>query len=157
MIVLVPPTVSRVDLFNPVLTRLCDLLRKHNKATEPRIRLRIALHAGEVLRGPCGWISTDLNTACRLVNGAPLYRELLHNPQTDLVLVVSDTIHQAVCGTATAASIHPSTRRCMYESKKWTREHGLSVHFKRLPDNHTSTGSGNTPSPLGYRYLAAGR
>jgi class 3 adenylate cyclase len=96
MIVLVPPTVSKVDLFCPVLARLCDLLRKHNNATEPRIRLRVALHAGEVLRGPCGWVGTDLNTACRMVNGAPLYRELLRNPRSDLVLIVSDTVHQAV-------------------------------------------------------------
>lgn len=96
MIVLVPPTVSKADLFDPVLTRLCDLLRKHNNAAGPRIRLRVALHAGEVLRGPYGWVSTDLNTACRLVNGAPLYRELLRRPQTDLILVVSDTVHQAV-------------------------------------------------------------
>lgn len=96
MIVLVPPTVSKVDLFDPVLARLCDLLRKYNNATKPRIRLRVALHAGEVLRGPCGWVGTDLNTACRMVNGAPLYRELLRCPQSDLVLVISDTVHQAV-------------------------------------------------------------
>lgn len=96
MIVLIPPTVSKAELFRPVLARLCDLLRKHNNAREPRIRLRVALHAGEVLRGPCGWVGTDLNTACRMVNGAPLYSELMRNPRSDLVLIISDAVHQAV-------------------------------------------------------------
>ena len=96
MIILIPPTVSKADLFCPVLTRLCELLRKHNNAHEPRVRLRVALHAGEVLRGPCGWVGTDLNTACRMVNGAPLYCELTRSPQSNLVLIVSDAVHQAV-------------------------------------------------------------
>jgi class 3 adenylate cyclase len=96
MIILVPPRVSKVDLFDAVLSRLRPLLRRHNTTSSPCIRLRVALHAGEVLRSPVGWVGTDLNTACRLVNGDPLYRELSDRPGAELVLVVSDAMHQAV-------------------------------------------------------------
>ncbi|TWP46167.1 hypothetical protein FKR81_36890 [Lentzea tibetensis] len=96
MIVLIPPTVSKVDLFDPLIPRLAAALRDHNSTVEPRIRLRVAVHAGEVLHGRAGWVGTDLNLACRLVNSPPLYRELTCRPHADLALIVSDTIHQAV-------------------------------------------------------------
>lgn len=98
MIILVPASVSKVDVFDPVIPSLITALREHNSmaAQAPRIRLRVAVHAGEVLRGRFGWVGTDLNLTCRLVNGQPLYRELIRCPHADLVLVVSDVIHQAV-------------------------------------------------------------
>ena len=83
------PRVVALPVYDP------DSYRQEDRLV-PRIRLRVALHAGEVLRGPCGWVGTDLNTACRMVNGSPLYRELMRNPQSDLVLIVSDAVHQAV-------------------------------------------------------------
>ncbi|MGH3757390.1 hypothetical protein [Actinophytocola sp.] len=98
MIMLVPAAVSKVDIFDPVVPSLCAALREHNSTTgrAPRIRLRVAVHAGEVLRGRFGWVGTDLNLTCRLVNSQPLYRELVRRPHADLVLVVSDMIHQTV-------------------------------------------------------------
>lgn len=97
MIMLVPATVSKVDIFDPVVPSLSAALREYNATTgqAPRIRLRVAVHAGEVLRGRFGWVGTDLNHTCRLVNSQPLYRELTRS-HADMVLVVSDVIHQAV-------------------------------------------------------------
>lgn len=98
IIVLVPATVSKVDIFDPLVPALDAALREHNSMTgqAPRIRLRVAVHAGEVLRAPFGWVGTDLNLTCRLVNSQPLYRELIRRPHADLVLVVSDVVHQTV-------------------------------------------------------------
>lgn len=98
MIMLVPAAVSKVDIFDPVVPSLTAALREHNSTTAraARIRLRVAVHAGEVLRGRFGWIGTDLNLTCRLVSSQPLYRELMRRPHADLVLAVSDVIHQTV-------------------------------------------------------------
>ena len=96
MIILIPAAVSKVDIFDPVVTSLSAALREYNSMTAPQIRLRVAVHAGEVLRGRFGWVGTDLNLTCRLVDSQPLYRELTRYPQAHMVLVVSDVIHQAV-------------------------------------------------------------
>ncbi|GGP63571.1 hypothetical protein [Saccharothrix coeruleofusca] len=97
MAVLVPAWVSKVDLLDPVLPHFVGLLRRHNDAVgpDPRIRVRVSLHAGEVHRDAHGWVGGDLNTACRLVDSDPL-REHLAASTGDAVLVVSDLIYQGV-------------------------------------------------------------
>ena len=98
MIILVPAAVSKADVIDLALPSLTAALHKHNSAATqaPRIRLRVAVHAGEVLRSRVGGVGTDLNLACRLVNSQPLYHELTRQPQADMVLAISDVIHQAV-------------------------------------------------------------
>ncbi len=98
MLVLVPATVSKAVLLDPVVPHLDAALRRHNGSVGPdrRIRVRVAVHAGEVLHGPCGWIGADLNLACRLVDSPPLYRALARAPHADVAVVVSETIHRAV-------------------------------------------------------------
>ncbi|MEV4319481.1 hypothetical protein [Actinocrispum sp. NPDC049592] len=98
MILLVPPDVSKVDLLGPLVPTLAKGLREYNSVVGEglRIRLRVAIHAGEVLRGPSGWVGTDLYLACRLVNSSPLYQELVRSPEVDLVVVVSQAMHDAV-------------------------------------------------------------
>jgi hypothetical protein len=56
----------------------------------------VAVHAGEVHRDPHGWVGADLVTTCRLVDGEPLYEELRHPAQPDVVVAVSDLIYKAV-------------------------------------------------------------
>lgn len=98
MILLIPPSVSKVEILDPVVPRLAEEIHAHNATVEPsfRIRLRVAVHAGEVHRDASGWFGSDLNTACRLVNGEPLRQALEDSPRTELVLVVSDHIYQGV-------------------------------------------------------------
>ncbi|MFL6144891.1 MAG: hypothetical protein ACJ72N_23875 [Labedaea sp.] len=98
LILLIPPSVSKVDILDPLIPRLAEEIREYN-ATVPlglKIRLRVAIHAGEVDRDGHGWIGNDLIIACRLVNGEPLYQRLAHHPAASLVLVVSDLIYQGV-------------------------------------------------------------
>jgi class 3 adenylate cyclase len=98
VIVFVPATVSKAVLVQPFIPRLTTCLRDHNSKadTAHRIRVRLAVHAGEVVRGPHGWIGTDLNLTCRLVDSAPLREELARRPHADLVIALSDVVHQAV-------------------------------------------------------------
>ncbi|CCH28236.1 hypothetical protein ABZ816_36905 [Actinosynnema sp. NPDC047251] len=92
LIVLVPPTVSKVDVLEP----LVPLLGAELLGVAERIRLRMAVHAGELVRDPYGWVGADLNTACRLVDSAPLYEAQHATPEADLVVMVSDVVHRAV-------------------------------------------------------------
>jgi len=98
MIVIVPASVSKVDLLDPFIPNLVAGLRAHNAVVDPgsRIRLRVAIHAGEVIRATPGWVGADLTMACRLVDGQPLYVELARCPAADLVLVVSTLIHDGL-------------------------------------------------------------
>lgn len=98
LILLIPPSVSKVDILDPLIPRLAEEIRAFNATVPPglKIRLRVAIHAGEVDRDGHGWIGNDLITACRLVNGEPLYQRLALSPAADLVLVVSDLIYQGV-------------------------------------------------------------
>lgn len=98
MIVLVPARVSKLDLLDPVLPSLAAAIRAHNASTgtAARIRLRVSLHAGEVLRDASGWVGTDVNFACRLVNGEPVYQLLRADADADVALIVSDLIYQGV-------------------------------------------------------------
>lgn len=98
MIVLVPATTSKAALLHPFVPHLSALLHDLNERDDPghRIRVRVAVHAGEVVPGPYGWIGTDVNLACRLVDSTPLRQELVQRPQADLALIVSEVIHRAV-------------------------------------------------------------
>jgi hypothetical protein len=98
MILLIPASVSKVDLLDPILPCLAEAIHAHNAGVDPelRIQLRVSVHAGEVHRDAHGWVGTDLNTACRLVNGPPLYQQLTSTPCADLAVVVSDLIYQGV-------------------------------------------------------------
>lgn len=95
MAVLVPASVSKVDLLNPVVPAVARRLLRHNGIVgEPeRIRVRISVHAGEVQRDAHGWVGSDLNLACRLVDSEPA-RDHLRRTSAQVVLVVSDLIYQ---------------------------------------------------------------
>jgi hypothetical protein len=98
MIVLVPASVSKADLLDPVVPSLAAALARENAAPgrAGRIRVRVSVHAGEVHRDARGWVGTDLNLACRLIDSEPVYRLLDQAPHADLALVVSDLIHHSV-------------------------------------------------------------
>jgi hypothetical protein len=98
MILLIAASMSKVDLLDPVLPCLGEQIQTYNANAEPglRIRLRVAVHAGEVHRDRCGWAGADLITTCRLVNGTPLYQHLADTPRSNMALVVSDLIYQSV-------------------------------------------------------------
>lgn len=98
MIVFVPATVSKAALLLPFLPQLDARLHDHNSQAEAahHLRVRVAVHAGEVVRGPHGWLGTDVNLACRLVDSAPLRDELARRPRAVLAVALSDVIHRAV-------------------------------------------------------------
>lgn len=92
LILVVPASVSKVDLLDPLVPRLVAELA----ARPERVRLRMAVHAGDLDRDSYGWTGTDLVTACRLVDSPALYQGLRDRPDADLVVIVSEAVHRAV-------------------------------------------------------------
>ncbi|MBW4719304.1 hypothetical protein [Saccharothrix obliqua] len=92
LIALAPPSVSKVDLLDPLVPALAAGLAD---AAEP-VRLRMAVHAGDLVRDAYGWVGADLNTACRLVDSDVLREALRDAPGAVLAVLVSDVVHRAV-------------------------------------------------------------
>ncbi|MYW00277.1 hypothetical protein [Streptomyces sp. SID3343] len=97
-ILLVPPSVPKEDLTDLFIDRLHAGLRNHDRhaSDEARIRLRVSLHAGDVVQDARGWSGTAINTACRLVNADALRDVLTAADRACLALIVSGAWHEAV-------------------------------------------------------------
>lgn len=97
-IVVVSSAVSKVLLLDPLFSCLLSALTEHNRraALAERIRLRVALHAGEVTRDSHGLSgNADVILACRLLDSAQL-RTTLGNTGGPLAVIVSDTIYSGI-------------------------------------------------------------
>ncbi|MBO2458619.1 hypothetical protein [Actinomadura violacea] len=96
-LVLVTPEVPKERLAGPFPEHLAARIERHNAAAEPgaRIRLRAALHAGEVHYDDRGVAGTAVNVAFRLLEAAPLKAALRTSPGV-LAVIASDWIYQEV-------------------------------------------------------------
>ena len=97
VLILVPPTVPKSRLVTSLSAHLADMLVRHNAACPAleRIRLRMALHAGEVHPDPHGFAGTSINRAFRLIE-APASRKALHDSPGVLALIISDWFYDEV-------------------------------------------------------------
>src|SRR4051812_32223505 len=98
IILLVPADVPKMLVTETFVAKLDHELAQYaRRSTEAvRLRMRVCLHAGEVSRDEHGWVGTDLNTACRLVDLQRVRDELTAAPEANLVLVVSDLWYRSV-------------------------------------------------------------
>jgi hypothetical protein len=112
VLVLLGPQVSKARLLHPVLPRLLSGLARYNRTAPDaaRLRLRVVVHAGELLRDAHGITGEDLILAFRLLD-AEVVRARLVQAVADLVLVVSDAIYQGIVkhgyGKIDPAGFHP--------------------------------------------------
>lgn len=96
-IVLVPAEISKVLLLDPLPGHLSAALTEHNRGAPlaHRIRLRLAVHAGEISVDQHGLSGTDLVEACRLLDADQLRDALRHSP-VPLALAVSGTVYDGI-------------------------------------------------------------
>lgn len=112
VLVLLCPQVSKARLLHPLLPRLLSGLARYNRTAPDtaRLRLRVVVHAGELLRDAHGITGEDLILAFRLLD-AEVVRVRLAEAGADLVLVVSDAIYQGIVkhgyGRIDPAAFHP--------------------------------------------------
>ncbi|MFD4601509.1 hypothetical protein ACFWPQ_26180 [Streptomyces sp. NPDC058464] len=95
---LLRPSVSKLDLTTSFLDALQTGLRGHAQRgnEETALRVRVALHAGEVSQDRRGWVGEALNTACRLVDLDALRTTLAAASRSGLALAVTADWHAAV-------------------------------------------------------------
>lgn len=107
---LLPGEVPKQDLTGPFIDRITAGLEEYAavSAEEARMRLRVSLHAGEVAQDDRGWVGSDLNTACRLVDAQPLRDVLAAAPRAHLALIVSSQWHGAVVRHGAGGIAHGS-------------------------------------------------
>ncbi|MGH3695163.1 MAG: hypothetical protein ACRDRX_14450 [Pseudonocardiaceae bacterium] len=98
VIILIPASVAKEDITEGFIRELNTELGIYARrsAASVAMRMRVALHAGDVVRDEQGWVNTELNTACRLVDLPALRDALAEVPSARLALIVSDAWFQAV-------------------------------------------------------------
>ncbi|NVI87925.1 tetratricopeptide repeat protein [Actinomadura sp. BRA 177] len=133
--ILVGPDVPKARLAAPFPAVLASMLERHNGSAPPgaRIRIRVAVHAGEVHYDVHGVAGCSINTAFRLLEAAPL-RDALRGSPGVLALIASEWFYDEVvrqCPAGDAASF-----RAVDVAVKETRTRG----WIRLPDVRADTG-----------------
>ncbi|MER5763290.1 hypothetical protein [Streptomyces sp. NPDC002082] len=95
---LIDPSVPLTTLLRTLLAQIPAELRAVNRlaADSAQIRLRAVLATGFVAIDEYdGWVGTDLNQACRLLDGNPL-RDALRAATDDFALCVSESVHAGI-------------------------------------------------------------
>jgi hypothetical protein len=93
----ISPDVPKNRLLDPVVPLLASQLVDYNGSAPSawRLRLRVVVHAGEVLRDPEPTVGQAVVFACRLLDSSQL-RACLAATDGPLALAVSDWIHQEI-------------------------------------------------------------
>ncbi|MEU8953924.1 hypothetical protein AB0C93_06450 [Streptomyces sp. NPDC048518] len=89
---------SMLALLRALLTEVPVQLRAVNRmaSASAQIRLRAVLATGYVAVDELdGWVGSDLNLACRLLDGEPLRAALLER-RDDFALCISETVHSGI-------------------------------------------------------------
>ncbi|GAA2586298.1 tetratricopeptide repeat protein [Actinomadura fulvescens] len=118
--VLVPSEVPKTLLVTKVLGELALALADHNEGCDrqARIRLRLALHAGEVCHDAHGVAGSAIDLAFRLLDAEPLRRALVGSAGT-LAVIASQWFYDEV--VRHDADARPATYRRVRISVKQTR------------------------------------
>jgi hypothetical protein len=104
-LILVSPNIPKNRLVESLPHALIAALREHNAIYrhEARIRLRMALHAGEVHRDNHGVVGTSINHAFRLLEAAEL-KSALAQSQGTLAIATSSTFYDEVVRHSAASN-----------------------------------------------------
>jgi class 3 adenylate cyclase len=97
LLVLLPSDVPKIRTVDRLPHRLAAMLRRHNRIHGPgaQLRLRMAVHAGEVHHDRTGIAGASVIHACRLLDAPDLKAALAASP-ADLALIVSDSFYHDV-------------------------------------------------------------
>lgn len=132
-IVIVPATVSKVWLLDPLPSAILAAVQDHNRTAKlaARIRMRVAIHAGDIIQDDYGMSGSALVEACRLLDSRQL-RAALANADVPLALIVSDTIYESIVrhqyGRIEATTYHPvSVQEKQHRLHGWIHLPGITT------------------------------
>ncbi|MFD5829300.1 hypothetical protein [Lentzea sp. NPDC060358] len=97
LIALVHPMdrVPKTSLLTKFVPWLSELLAERNQEQEHPLRLRVAIHPGDVPYDEAGWFGEDIDIAIDLLD-ALVAKDRSRQAPPSLVVVVSDQIHRSV-------------------------------------------------------------
>lgn len=118
LFVLIPPEIPKNLLANPLPFELATALREYNASCpeESRIRLRVAVNAGEVHHDSHGVAGSAINHTFRLLDAEPLRKALAESPG-NIALIASEWFYNEVIRHE-PASAHRTYRRVRVAVKK---------------------------------------
>jgi DNA-binding LytR/AlgR family response regulator len=152
-LVLIPPEIPKSRFAEALPERLLAALTEHNQShcEEEQIRLRLALHAGEVHYDNHGVVGTAVNHAFRLLDSAAA-KDALNATGGDLAIISSEWFFEEVIQHSRLAG--PDCYQQVYVSVKETD----TSAWIRLPDTDPATLAVNrreTPSSEGLLRVLA--
>jgi class 3 adenylate cyclase len=103
-LILVPATISKANLVDSLPAEMAGALEEHNRThcPEEQIRLRMAVHAGEVLYDEHGVVGWAVNHAFRLVD-ARVFRRQLASAPCPFAVIASSWFYNEVISQSPAA------------------------------------------------------
>ncbi|WP_211769451.1 ATP-binding protein [Kutzneria sp. CA-103260] len=142
-LILVSPEVPKVWLVESLPLRMAEALRRHNAKSEAgsRVRVRMAVHAGEVRHDTHGTTAESIKHAFRLIDATILKKTLAESPGS-LVLIVSDWFYREVVWHDSAA--RPASYRRVdiavkeTEAPAWLALPDAPDHIRGLGDSDGS-------------------
>ncbi|WP_156184888.1 hypothetical protein [Allosalinactinospora lopnorensis] len=102
---ILPPGTVEDRTISDFVGELDKALYHHNKMLnhEYRVRLRVAVHQGNIRIGDNGFVGKAVVAVCRMRDNDQVRRVLAGHPKSDLVLVVSESIYSDVIEEGTHA------------------------------------------------------
>lgn len=148
-LILIRPDVTKACLVSDLVRELVIALRLSNRSwlPEARMRLRVALHAGEVLPDGAGYGGESIVAVMRLLDAEPL-RSALKSAPDDLAVIVSEQMYRDVVRQQ-YRGIDPSDYAAVHVSRKefsqsaWIRVPGGHPPYQQAaaPGRHVQTSS----------------
>ncbi|MCX4549198.1 MULTISPECIES: hypothetical protein [unclassified Streptomyces] len=148
-----PAALPKARLLFPLLPELGTRIREHNQHTGPdtRLRVRAAVHAGEIRFDPEGTVSgAPFEALARLLDSAPLRHAALAGPSgTPVAAILSqhfyeETIGHGYEGLETDAFTAADVRVKEYAARAWLWYPGSPVGPR--VDSGRGSGSGEQPA-----------
>ncbi|MGW4061345.1 hypothetical protein ACWEGE_23895 [Amycolatopsis sp. NPDC004747] len=139
--VLVPPEVPKGNFVEFLPAALAVALHRHNRTHDPgaRIRLRMALHAGEIAYDDHGVTAPAINQTFRLLEAPPL-KDALKSSRGVLALITSAWFFDEV--VRHSDGLDPTTFRPVPVAVKETRTTGwISLPDRPYPANSSLLGN----------------
>ncbi|HEY7484923.1 MAG TPA: hypothetical protein VH912_10735 [Streptosporangiaceae bacterium] len=132
ILVIIPAKMPSATVVDPLMERVRAGLRHHNRLASDAatIRLRAAVHIGEVHSDAYGLAGSAVNHLFRLLD-APVLKKTLANARADLALMVSDYFYDSVVKHG-PGMIDPATFRPVDVEVKETKTRGW-MHLPGVP------------------------
>jgi hypothetical protein len=161
-LITIASTVSKAIVAAEFVERLRVALSNYNLAHDgaARLRLRLALHHGDVIHDRTGWAGSGVIVGARLVDSPPIRDAIEENANADLALIVSSTVYDTVIKER-YLGINPDLYRQVdvrmkkFEGSAWLTLPGYAATI-RAADTGASGGSAGRGARPGARPGADG-